>query len=405
MDAVFDVAIVGGSVAGSALAIDLRQRGHSVVVLEAQRFPREKLCGEGVMPSGVDALKALGLMSRLQQGGAQPMVGISWHVGDASASATFPGGREGLCVRRWVLDEALSTASRLAGAVRLEGAALRSLRREGDCWQLVADQAVQARVVVGADGARSFVRRALRIKTHHGRPATHRFGIRRHFRFAAPTGETFVQVHFLRGAEIYVTPSGPDCLNVTLLLHRQCSESLKGKLTAGYMELIARVPELWRRLGTAEPINEARACGPLRVRPDSVVADHALLMGDAAGYVDAITGEGVSLALRTSAAAAEVLSRGLLCGRTAAADLAPYARARHRAVRDHEVFTEGVLLLARHHALVRAAVGALGRRQDLFGRLLGANDQAVPLWRTVVGCAPGLARALVPSSVAWFNQD
>ncbi len=82
-----DVLIAGGGIAGSALAILLGRRGLTVELFERARFPREKPCGEGLMPAGVAVLQRLGLAEAV---GGAPFYGVRYHLGDRTAEGRFP---------------------------------------------------------------------------------------------------------------------------------------------------------------------------------------------------------------------------------------------------------------------------------------------------------------------------
>ena len=88
-----DVLGVGGSVAGSAVAVGLARLGHTVTVLDKVAFPRDKPCGEGVMPGGAEALERLGVAEALKARGARPLEGIVYHQGEDTAVGRFPNGR------------------------------------------------------------------------------------------------------------------------------------------------------------------------------------------------------------------------------------------------------------------------------------------------------------------------
>lgn len=385
-----DVLVVGGSVAGSAVAAGLAQQGFTVTVLEKAAFPRDKPCGEGVMPGGADALQRLGVAEELKARGARPLTGIVYHQGKDVAVGRFPNGRTGLCVRRLELDAVMAGLSKRAGATRLEDSDVLGVSRDGGLWRVRTAQGEhRGRLLVGADGRGSTVRRQVGLDGgHHG---TNRYGVRQHFKLKNPPTDGLVHVHLRGDHEVYVTPSAPDCINVALLLGKSRSRMLKGDLGGAFLRTVTAVDEMATLLDGAEPASEVLACGPLRVTPKGVHVDGALLVGDASGYVDAITGEGVSLALQQAAVAVDVLSTALRTGRSSAADLAPYARAHHRLKFTHAMMTELVLYGAAHPMLMGRVVRALRRSPSLFEGMLGVNDGDVSLPRALFTVAPRLA--------------
>src|SRR5689334_18502433 len=120
-----DVAIAGGGPAGLAFAILAARRGYSTIVLERGAFPRDKACGEGLMPRGVEQLRALGVVSRLQPVDAHPFHGVRYIQEDgSSAEARFSHGAAGLGIRRVALAEAMLAEARASGAIVREHCAV-----------------------------------------------------------------------------------------------------------------------------------------------------------------------------------------------------------------------------------------------------------------------------------------
>ncbi len=186
-----DVVIVGGSLAGSAAAIHLANRGHDVAIVERRTGYRRKACGEGLFPAGVAELHNLGLLGRLDDA-SQPLSGLRFRAGSETAVADLGPGGGGIGVQRAVLDGVLLEAARAAGATVLEGVTVRDLLVEMRRAVGVATDAddVRARVVVGADGLNSRIRRLAGLQTPR---RGHRFGVAAHIRpNAAP--EPFVDI-------------------------------------------------------------------------------------------------------------------------------------------------------------------------------------------------------------------
>jgi flavin-dependent dehydrogenase len=369
-----EVIIVGGSVAGSAVATHLARRGHEVLVIDRAAFPREKVCGEGLMPHGVAALGRLGLDAHAL---GVPFVGIRYHAGGARAEGRFPGD-PGVGLRRHELDQALAQLSREAGVHRVDGV-VRDVGGEPGAMRVVTRGGVlRCRAVVGADGLHSKVRKRLGLQAPpRGRK---RYGLRAHVRLASGRAlPRTVDVHVVRGAELYLTPTGPDQVNVAVLAEAATMSALRGARSEGdrlgdaLFALARTAPEVAELLDGAQPITEAAATGPLRQASRDVVADGALLVGDAAGFLDGITGEGMSLTLREAELAAEVLADGLRRGRLHARDLAPYRRRRRAASLAQVALTRAVLWGIRYRPLARGVVGYLAKRPDRFGQLLALS--------------------------------
>jgi flavin-dependent dehydrogenase len=353
-----DVIVVGGGPAGLAVAIAAAQRGLDVLVLERGRLPADKAGGEGVLPPGVRALQALGVEPHLDPAACSRIAAIRWIDGGLAAEARL-GKPGGLGVRRTALSAALAARAREAGAEVREGAAVRSHRRGADEAEAWTDGGRErARVLVAADGLASPVRRREGLELP--RAGAPRFGLRRHFARAPWTDA--VEVHFGEGVEAYVTPAGPGRVGVAFL----CEEAAR----APYQELLERFPVLAARLGGAAFDSPAAGAGPLARAASARALDRLILVGDAAGYVDAVTGEGLSLAFEGALALGRALPGALARGARRDAFAAWEAEERRRFAR-YAVGARAVLGLARRPAARRSALRFLARHPRAFAHLVG----------------------------------
>ncbi|WP_244928013.1 NAD(P)/FAD-dependent oxidoreductase [Nocardioides sp. W7] len=282
-----DLLVAGGGPAGLVTALHAARAGWEVEVWDPRPGAIDKACGEGLMPGALDALRALGVDPV-----GHPLQGIRYVGGTRSATADFRSGT-GRGIRRTTLHEALTRAARDAG-VRLEQRALRAAPTQDP--DRVRVQEVEARFLVAADGLHSPTRRRLGLDRPHPRHV--RFGLRRHF--AVPPWSSYVEVHWGPAAEAYVTPVGPGLVGVAVLASTK----------ADYESRFAALPELRGRLLGAEPVTEVRGAGPLRQGARRRVAGRVLLVGDAAGYLDALTGEGLALAFAQGEAAVAAIRVG-----------------------------------------------------------------------------------------------
>ena len=355
---IWDVAICGGGPAGLAAAIHSARAGFSTVVLERSAGPPDKACGEGLMPRGLEALERLSVLSGVPADQCAPFRGIRYVQEDGGAvEGRFPRGG-GLGVRRIALWRAVQQRAREAGA-EMRNVGVRGLA----AGRLDTDAGpIEARLIVAADGLNSALRRAAGLEAPARGPR--RFGVRRHFRL--PPWSDLVEVHWSAGAEAYVTPVGPGCVNVAFLWQE---DALSEK--ASFESLLDRFPAIGERVRGAAVESESRGAGPLSQGVKARAARGLALIGDAAGYVDAITGQGLSLAFTSAELLVRVLPRDLREPALSAA-LRRYDESVRAGWLRYAVPARTLLALARRPALRRRALGVLQRHPRWFSFLLRA---------------------------------
>lgn len=334
-----DLLVAGGGPVGLAVAVRARAAGLTVTVVEPRETPVDKACGEGLMPSGLRALQSLGVDPE-----GRPFHGIRYIADNRRVEARFRTG-PGRGVRRTALHAALAARADDAGVERVTG------RVQDVCQRAdhVDADGLRARWLVAADGLHSPVRRSLGLDRPSVRAA--RFGLRRHFR-VVPWSD-LVEVHWSRTAEAYVTPVSAELVGVALL----------GAAGPGFAETMQCFGELSDRLAEAEAVTPVRGAGPLRQGARQPSYGRVLLVGDAAGYVDALTGEGLATGLAT----AEAAVAAICAGRPELYD------ARWRAAtRRYRWLTLTLLQAANHPALRRRIVPAAARVPWLFSRAVDA---------------------------------
>jgi flavin-dependent dehydrogenase len=356
-----DVAIVGGGPAGLAVAIHAARRGLSALVLERGGAVPDKACGEGLMPRGVRELEALGARGYLQSSDCAPLEGIRYIQEDATiAEARFPAGG-GLGVRRVALVSALARRAKEVGVELREHCPVLSHRRTpGGIVLNTAAGEIDAQILIAADGLASPLRcsEGLDIPVRNAR----RFGLRQHFQL--PPWSPFVEVHLSEAAEAYVTPVGARRVGVAFLW-----DDARVPRPVSMKRFQARFPALAERIDGAQLDSRPRGAGPFARSALARTADRFVLIGDAAGYVDAITGEGLSLAFCGAAALGRILPEAIARGATRDA-LAPYEREYAQLFRRYAWVTRAVLALARHPALRRRVLRGLAHHPKAFQSLL-----------------------------------
>jgi flavin-dependent dehydrogenase len=337
-----DVLVIGGGPAGLATAIAARLKGFAVTVADAARPPIDKTCGEAILPAGVEVLRRLGI--RLSSDDAFAIRGIRFLNDGISAEAAFQVGC-GLALRRTRLHQILAARASELGVHLLWGT------RVTDGHPLTS-----AGWIVGADGQRSGVRHAAGLDA--ASRESPRFGFRRHYRISPWTD--FVEVYWGSRCQIYVTPLNHEEVGVALL-SRDPHPRLDGALE--------EFPELRHTLLRSRGSDTERGALTVSRRLRRVFRGRTVLIGDASGSVDAITGEGLSLSFHQAIALSEALSSG---------DLASYQAAHSRLARRPTLAAGLLLALDRFPWLRRTVFRMLALEPPIFARLLTMHALNVP---------------------------
>ena len=339
------VLIVGAGPAGIATAIAASQKGLRVTVVDVRKPPLNKPCGEGLLPEGVSALQHLGVW--LDSSVAFPIAGLRFSDEASSACGSITRG-VAFGLRRSLLHDLLVRRAIESGV---------SFRWSTRVSEISSDHARLNGVVfpfrwlVGADGQRSTVRKWSGLGPRRVRSA--RFGFRCHFA-VAPWSE-FVEVYWGERCQIYVTPTGPEEINVAVL-----TSDPKMRVERA----LQHFPTVARRLGDAHRISEDTGCQTVLEYPRCVAQGNVALVGDASFTVDGITGQGMSLALQQALRLGEAL---------AAEHLALYRVAHGQLIEGPARMARLLLLLDRQAWLRRKALRMFAENPNLFARMISSH--------------------------------
>ncbi|MFK4086236.1 NAD(P)/FAD-dependent oxidoreductase [Kribbella sp. NPDC020789] len=331
-----DLLVAGCGPAGAATAIRAAMAGLNVVVLEPRQGPIDKACGEGIAHSAVDYLDRLGVSLQ-----GRPFHGIRYLDAQYCVDARFSAG-PGLGVRRTTLHQAL--LDRLAELnVPIDHTRVGPITQNDTS---VSAAGHTARYLAAADGLHSPIRRQLDLG---GTTGAVRRGLRQHYRMSPWTD--LVEVYWSQLGEAYVTPVADNLVGVAILT------TARGTFDSH----LAAFPALQRRLSSATAASAVMGAGPLHQRVRRRVAGRVLLVGDAAGYIDALTGEGIAVALRTSAELVDCIVDGRP---------ADYETAWRRVSRECRLLTASLLWARNRRMLGPRIVPAAARLPGVYSHIV-----------------------------------
>jgi flavin-dependent dehydrogenase len=315
-----DVLIAGAGPAGSVAAIILARAGLRVVIVDRETFPRDKLCGDTLNPGAVRLLESLNLA-----GGplkiARPLAGMLLSGPHEQLSARYPGGQVGLAITRrdldqWLLEEAIRAGARfqpglvartplvdtVAGRPLVKGLALDERRASRRTLRIPAS------ITIAADGRRSVLARSLGLSSHPQRPRRWAFGV---YATGVQGITDLGEMHVRHGHYLGIAPLADNLVNVCLVTGPRPD----GRAPIDIIKrAIATSPEIQARFDRAEFVSQPTVLGPLAVDVSAAGVDGLLLAGDAAGFVDPMTGDGLRLAMRGAELAASEISYVLSIG-------------------------------------------------------------------------------------------
>ncbi len=404
-----DVLVLGAGPAGASLAVHLARAGLSVVLADKKAFPRPKPCGEFLSPECRPYLRELGIDDSLLRAGTRLVTGMELHRGRRCAPGHFVAlggsghGGAGYAVRREVLDLQILEAARARPEVRwLERHDFRALLRAADgriqgAVLAAPDRSavtIRAGHVVGADGVHSRTAAQLGVQ----RPLRWLDRLALIGRFHGVPARAAAEVHFVDGGYFAATTVDDGTFHCNLVCDRARVRQWPDSLDAFVAARLEAAPLLAERLRHAERVGPWRGTGPLAFRTTRQTQPGLALVGDACGYVDPLTGEGIYFALHGARTLATALTAATQDPHRAAAALRGYARARQREVGPRLLLTKVLQRSLRWPALVDACMHLLAtspRLCDLLVTMTGdcvhPRDLLRPSFWRAFGAARGSA--------------
>jgi geranylgeranyl reductase family protein len=391
------IAIVGAGPAGSSAATFLARQGAKVTLLERNRFPRDKICGDGCTPRTLWMLERLGL--EIRPGTETAWVDSVYSVspGGVVLEAAIPPrlfGGKACVIPRQVLDERLVQHAVQSGAELREGVRVEGLERDASGIRLLCrgGESLRADVVLGCDGSPSVVRRSLGAPDFPAWESA--FAVRAYYegaRLSHPRSMAFFWEEELLPAYGWIFPLPGGRANVGLGM-RSDQLAASGAKLPELMERFCASPRVAAELAGARRVGKVKGHHlPFGSFASHTLFDRALLLGDAAGFVNPLTGEGIEFALESGAFAAETVAEAAATGDFSTRGLGGYVKRWEARFRDAFHLNRRVMHVferpRRLDRIFRAAERSPRVRDELINIISG--DATRLSWRFLAAAAFG----------------
>jgi flavin-dependent dehydrogenase len=306
----FDVLIVGSGPAGSALAILLSETGKSVLLVDKSIFPRDKVCGECISPGALNILNKLGIKAELDKLNVEKVTGVTFRSPDLrSAKVYYPGDQYGYAISRRLLDKLLLDYARNKHNITvIEGFNLKNVSVENEQVIITGEKdkntmSFTGSVLAGADGRYSTVAKLLGIYKLQAETSRHVY---------VATLENIKELSSNIELEIkdkkiqyLISKQANNLASIAVVINDPGFK--KGMNKEIYLQLIKQSFFLKNRLGNINFETQLKGIALQKYSLNSLALARVLFIGDSAGFIDPITGEGMYRAFKSAAFASETI--------------------------------------------------------------------------------------------------
>ncbi|HUJ09682.1 MAG TPA: NAD(P)/FAD-dependent oxidoreductase [Verrucomicrobiae bacterium] len=315
---VYDTIVIGGGPGGSTAGAFLAKAGRRVLILEKEVFPRFHI-GESLLPFGNDVLKESGAWPKIEAAGFQPKHGAEFFVGNGSrwqrfwfARGLVPGYGQTFQVERARFDEVLLDHAASCGCEVREGCEAKTVSRDGDEWRIVYREGeARSRWLIDASGCDAFLTRTLGV-ARKPMNLPKRIAVYAHFKgvYRNPgDAEGHITIVRIKDGWFWLIPLTNGKMSVGMVRSLDDFKRFGGTVEEWFAKTIALSRELRQRMNEALQISPFYKASDYSYYHEQLATDRALLIGDAAGFIDPIFSSGVHIATKSAQ-----LATRLICG-------------------------------------------------------------------------------------------
>ena len=387
---IFDVVVIGGGPAGCAMALDLNRRGYDVALCDQAKFPRDKVCGEFISPGADPILEWLGVLASIEALAPKRLKGVAISSYEsAELEIDYPVSTEtglrpsSLSVPRYQLDALFLKQVQNAGVKVFEQHKVTDFIFDDDCvagvhgWdENKTSFSLQAKLVVDAGGRNAVSLRKFNLKQEgNGKIAfsAHWQGVR--------LPDDYCYMHVSRPGYTGISSVGNGRANVVLVVDRSALGDEKAETL--YHNVLMSNCRRYEMLQDAERVESVRSVESLAFAVKPVPCGGLALVGDAMGFIDPFTGEGIYLSLRSSQIAGEVIHAGFQNSNFSRKFLSVYNARRQEEFGDKCLLSRVLQWLIYNRPFCNGVMKRLSTNRVLAETLVGVIGDILPAKKVV----------------------